>query len=181
MDDRVPVDLFGQFLVVGVRPLQLWPMILSKAILKVMTAQRILHLGLPHQVTAFRLLTGWPQEDLLDTLSGARLDGGFAFDRLEETLRGNEARGPNAPGGGGEGRSNVGTACLVTRALPEKPPPRLIVLSGPSAVGCGRLLKRLQEEFPEKFGIVVGHTTRQPKEHEVGSGSCARPSTCCVG
>ena len=50
VDDRVPVDLFGQFLVVGVRPLQLWPMILSKAILKVMAAQRILDLGLPHQV-----------------------------------------------------------------------------------------------------------------------------------
>lgn len=35
IDDRIPVDLFGQFLLVGVRPLQLWPLLLSKAILKV--------------------------------------------------------------------------------------------------------------------------------------------------
>lgn len=50
VDDRLPVDLFGQFLVVGVRPLQLWPMLLTKAILKVMAAQRILDLALPHEV-----------------------------------------------------------------------------------------------------------------------------------
>ena len=172
VDDRVPVDLFGQFLVVGVRPLQLWPMVLSKAVLKVMAAQRILDRNLPHQVAAFRLLTGWPQEDLLDPLSGAQLRGGFLFDRLEETLRGNDVRGTSGPAA--EGRSNVGTTCLITRALPERPPPRIIVLGGPSAVGCGRLLRRLQAEFPEKFGLVVGHTTRQPKEHEVRAGLVSR-------
>lgn len=35
IDDRIPVDLFGRTLLVGIRPLQLWPLILSKAILKV--------------------------------------------------------------------------------------------------------------------------------------------------
>ena len=35
VDDRIPVDLFGQPLLVGVRPLQLWPLLLSKAVLKV--------------------------------------------------------------------------------------------------------------------------------------------------
>jgi hypothetical protein len=35
IDDRIPVDLFGRPLLVGVRPLQLWPLLLSKALLKV--------------------------------------------------------------------------------------------------------------------------------------------------
>ena len=87
VDDRVPVDLFGRALLVGVRPLQLWSLLLSKAVLKVMAAQRILPLGLPHQVAAFQLLTGWPSEDLVDPLSGTPLAGGFLFDRLEDAVR----------------------------------------------------------------------------------------------
>lgn len=35
-------------------------------------------------------LTGWPQEDLLDQLAGASLQGGACFDRLEESILGNE-------------------------------------------------------------------------------------------
>lgn len=35
VDDRIPVDLFGRSLLVNTRPLQLWPLLLSKAILKV--------------------------------------------------------------------------------------------------------------------------------------------------
>jgi hypothetical protein len=50
IDDRIPVDLFGRPLLVGARPLQLWPLLLSKAVLKVMAAMRITHLELPHQV-----------------------------------------------------------------------------------------------------------------------------------
>ncbi len=52
IDDRIPVDLFGQFLLVGIRPLQLWPMLLSKAILKVMATQRMLDCNLPNEVRA---------------------------------------------------------------------------------------------------------------------------------
>ncbi|GAX74660.1 hypothetical protein CEUSTIGMA_g2108.t1 [Chlamydomonas eustigma] len=159
VDDRLPVDLFGQFLVVGVRPLQLWPMILSKAIVKVMAAQRILDLNLPHQVAAFRMLTGWPQEDLIDPLCGAQLQGGFLFDRLEDLLVANDQRPLE--------RTNVGMACLITRALPEKTPPRIVVLVGPSGVGRSKILSRLAEQHPDKFGLVVSHTTRQPYEHEV--------------
>ena len=160
VDDRVPVDLFGQFLFVGIRPLQLWPLILTKAVLKVMAAQRILDLGLPHQVAAFRMLTGWPQEDLVDPLGGTPADGGMLFDRLEDAVKGNEARERGA-------RRNVGTVCLVKRKLPDTPPPRIIVLVGPSAVGVGRLMKRVVGQFPDKFGLIAGHTTRPPKEHEV--------------
>jgi hypothetical protein len=32
------------------------------------------------------MLTGWPQEDLLDALSGTPVEGGFLFDRLEDGL-----------------------------------------------------------------------------------------------
>ena len=39
---------------------------------------------------AAQALTGWPQEDLLDPLAGASLQGGACFDRLEESILGNE-------------------------------------------------------------------------------------------
>ena len=38
VDDRIPVDLFGRPLPVGIIPLQLWPLLLSKAVLKLMAA-----------------------------------------------------------------------------------------------------------------------------------------------
>ena len=55
----------------------------------------------------------------------------------------------------------------MNRSLPPRPPPRVIVLAGPSAVGRGPLMKRLVAEFPDKFGLTVSHTTRRPREHEV--------------
>ncbi|KAG1679244.1 hypothetical protein FOA52_009273 [Chlamydomonas sp. UWO 241] len=158
VDDRIPVDLFGQFLFVGMRPLQLWPLLLSKAVLKVMAAHRILGLNLPSQVTAFRLLTGWHQEDLLDTLGGTQLAGGFLFDRLEDAVRGNHAA---------KERHAIAAASLISRTLPEKPPPRVIVLAGPGGVGIASLLKRLVGDFPDKLGLTVSHTSRPPREHEV--------------
>lgn len=51
-----------------------------------MAAHRILGLNLPSQVVAFRLLTGWHQEDLLDGLGGTTLQGGLLFDRLEDAV-----------------------------------------------------------------------------------------------
>lgn len=62
---------------------------------------------------------------------------------------------------------SVGTVCLIKRALPERPPPRIIVLVGPSGVGKGRLLDKLVDELPDKFGLTVSHTTRKPQYHEV--------------
>eukprot|EP00798_Chlamydomonas_sp_ICE-L_P023777 gene23777-9336_t len=159
VDDRIPVDLFGQFLVVGTRPLQLWPLLLSKALLKVIAAQRILPLALPHQSAIFQMLTGWPAEDLLDPLSGTQLNGGFMFDRLEDAAR----KLVDIKHGD---RSAVATACIIKRALPERPPPRIIVLSGPSAVGRSKLVAKVLEEFPDKFGLTVSHTSRIPHEHE---------------
>ncbi len=161
VDDRIPVDLFGRPLLVNARPIQLWPLLLSKAVLKVMAANRILHAALPNQAAAFQLLTGWPQEDLLDPLSGTRLSGGRLFDRLEDAVRGNDERAE---------RHAVAAVTIVKRALPERPPPRLLVLVGPSAVGRGPLLRRLVAEFPDKFGMTVSHTTRPPLEHEVHGG-----------
>ncbi|KAJ9504593.1 hypothetical protein QJQ45_030505, partial [Haematococcus lacustris] len=158
IDDRIPVDLFGRPLLVGSRPLQLWPLLLSKAVLKVMVAMRVLDLALPHQVPAFQLLTGWPQEDLLDPLSGVQLAGGLLFDRLEDTVKGNASLAE---------RHAIATVCLKKRTLPDKPPPRIIVLTGPSAVGRASLTQRLVSEFPDKFGVTVSHTTRRPREHEV--------------
>lgn len=40
----------GRPLLVGSRPLQLWPLLLCKAILKVMAVYRSLDMTLPHQV-----------------------------------------------------------------------------------------------------------------------------------
>jgi hypothetical protein len=47
--------------------------------------------------------------------------GGFLFDRLEDSVRGNEGRVE---------RSAIATVVLRQRALPEKPPPRIVVITG---------------------------------------------------
>jgi len=39
-------------------------------------------------------------------------------------------------------------------------------MSGPSGTGKSTLLKRLFEEFPDKFGFSVSHTTRAPRPGE---------------
>ncbi|KAK9808730.1 hypothetical protein WJX72_002676 [[Myrmecia] bisecta] len=157
VDDRMPVDLFGRPLPVGIRPLQLWPLILSKAVLKLMAAYEMLEVGLPHQVPAFQWLTGWPQENLLDPLSGISYQGGALFDRLEEVCKEAPKR---------EDRHAVASVCLLNRAAAERPPPRLIVLCGPSAVGKGRLMELLVERHADLVGRTVSHTTRRPMEHE---------------
>jgi len=43
----------------------------------------------------------------------------------------------------------------------------LLVLNGPSGVGKGTLINKLREEYPQKFGFSVSHTTRQPRKGEV--------------
>ena len=40
-------------------------------------------------------------------------------------------------------------------------------MCGPSGVGKGTLINRLQQEFPDKFGFSVSHTTRLPRKGEV--------------
>eukprot|EP00695_Tsukubamonas_globosa_P003880 TRINITY_DN895_c0_g1_i1.p1 TRINITY_DN895_c0_g1~~TRINITY_DN895_c0_g1_i1.p1 ORF type:complete len:254 (+),score=86.27 TRINITY_DN895_c0_g1_i1:164-925(+) len=44
--------------------------------------------------------------------------------------------------------------------------PRPIVICGPSGVGKGTIITKLQEEFPDKFGFSVSHTTRGPRPGE---------------
>ncbi|KAF3007845.1 hypothetical protein E8E13_010758 [Curvularia kusanoi] len=43
---------------------------------------------------------------------------------------------------------------------------RPIVISGPSGAGKSTILKRLFEEYPDRFGFSVSHTTRNPRGAE---------------
>ncbi|KAF2184477.1 guanylate kinase [Zopfia rhizophila CBS 207.26] len=55
------------------------------------------------------------------------------------------------------------TAPIDIAALKANVP---IVISGPSGAGKSTILKRLFDEFPDKFGFSVSHTTRQPRAGE---------------
>ena len=44
---------------------------------------------------------------------------------------------------------------------------RPLVLCGPSGSGKSSLLRLLFEEFPDKFGFSVSHTTRAPRPGEI--------------
>lgn len=44
---------------------------------------------------------------------------------------------------------------------------RPVVICGPSGVGKSTLINRLMSEFPDDFGFVVSHTTRNPRPGEV--------------
>jgi hypothetical protein len=43
---------------------------------------------------------------------------------------------------------------------------RAIVISGPSGTGKSTILKRLFDEYPDKFGFSISHTTRGPRGGE---------------
>ncbi|KAJ4378241.1 guanylate kinase [Didymella sp. IMI 355093] len=45
-------------------------------------------------------------------------------------------------------------------------PSRAIVISGPSGAGKSTILKRLFEDYPDRFGFSVSHTTRSPRGQE---------------
>jgi guanylate kinase len=44
--------------------------------------------------------------------------------------------------------------------------PRPVVFCGPSGTGKSTLIKLLFDEFPDKFGFSVSHTTRKPRPGE---------------
>ncbi|KAF5279132.1 hypothetical protein FQR65_LT15462 [Abscondita terminalis] len=45
--------------------------------------------------------------------------------------------------------------------------PKPLVLCGPSGSGKSTLLQKLLQDYPDKFGFSVSHTTRRPREGEV--------------
>ena len=49
----------------------------------------------------------------------------------------------------------------------EAPAPVPLVVCGPSGVGKGTLIARLQANHPARFGFSCSHTTRRPREGEV--------------
>ena len=62
VDDDIPVDIFGMPLLIGCRPLQLWPLLVTKALFKVMHAYKCLDMKTPRSVAALGWLTGWHYE-----------------------------------------------------------------------------------------------------------------------
>eukprot|EP00850_Spirogloea_muscicola_P006229 SM000029S10524 [mRNA] locus=s29:650901:657901:+ [translate_table: standard] len=45
--------------------------------------------------------------------------------------------------------------------------PRAVVICGPSGVGKGTLISKLQQDYPDRVGFSVSHTTRKPRNGEV--------------
>ena len=149
IDDRFPVDLFGRPLPVGIRPIQLWPLLLTKAMLKLMAAFGVLEKTAPCDVPAFTWLTAWATEAFEDTEEANT--GGKLYDRLCEAKI---------------DQNTIVTCCLEERAASDRPPPRMVILCGPSGVGIGQLVRQILDNYDDSFGRCVSHTTRPPMEHE---------------
>ena len=47
------------------------------------------------------------------------------------------------------------------------PHPRAVVVAGPSGVGKGTMIEKLQKDMPGTFGFSVSHATRKPRPKEV--------------
>lgn len=75
--------------------------------------------------------------------------GGERFDRLEEVIRQSNAA---------RTQDTVAVCCLTDHATPERPLPRLVVFSGPSGVGKGKLMALLEETMGERFARTISHT-----------------------
>jgi hypothetical protein len=60
------------------------------------------------------------------------------------------------------------TANAPTTAMASNhtPPPRPIIICGPSGVGKGTLIARLTNKYRTQFGFNISHTTRAPREGE---------------
>ena len=66
--------------------------------------------------------------------------------------------------------SNENTPDTTSTQQPKLPSPealrRPLIISGPSGVGKGTLIRRLLGEFPTRFGFSCSHTTRGPRPGE---------------
>lgn len=66
------------------------------------------------------------------------------------------------------GRFVANSSCFLkmqVSSMPTKLKP--VVLSGPSGCGKSTIITKLMEEYPNKFGFSVSHTTRGPRPKEV--------------
>ncbi|KAL3144063.1 adenylate kinase [Trebouxia sp. C0010 RCD-2024] len=162
VDDRIPVDAFGAPLLVGSMPSQLWPLILSKAVIKLMALCQVLDMSLWHQVAAFQWLTGWPQENLMDPMHGVRVAGSTLYDRLHESC---EQRGS------GVARRAMTMAHLKDQARDKLRRPSFLVLCSPSGLPVEEVMQQLTAQHPSSTGRIVTHSSRVPLEHEVQGGT----------
>ena len=81
VDDRAPVDVFGTDLFVAVRPVMLWPLLLTKAVMKLMGRYGCLNAQSTDEVPVVQWLLGWDQREALG-VDVSR--GGALFDRVKD-------------------------------------------------------------------------------------------------
>lgn len=111
------------------------------------------------QVPVFTMLTSWPLENLVSPLNGINPSNGELFDMLEASVRDQGAHPA--------GRRSITCAHLRKRRKPSRPPPRVLVFSGPASAGKRAVMAGMVASHPNLFARVVTHTTRRPREHEV--------------
>lgn len=110
------------------------------------------------QAPVFTFLTSWPLEDLISPFNGISATSGALFDRLEVAVR--EDPNPSK-------RRSITCAHLKTRCKPKRPPPRVLVFTGPAGAAKRAVMAGMVAAYPSLFAKVVTHTSRRPKEHEV--------------
>ena len=109
------------------------------------------------QAPVFTFLTSWPLEDLISQCNDIDASTGQLFDRLEASIR----EDSNAA------KRCITCAHLQLRCKPKRPPPRVIVFTGPAGAAKRAIMAGLVASSPNLFARVVTHTCRRPKAHEV--------------
>jgi guanylate kinase len=59
---------------------------------------------------------------------------------------------------------NATKSASLAKAMQNAAKP--LVICGPSGVGKSSIVQKVQDEFPDCFGLCVSHTTRKPRENE---------------
>ena len=104
------------------------------------------------------MLTSWPMEDLVSPLNGINPSNGELFDMLEAAVLDHAHA---------SGRRRITCAHLRKRCQPKRPPPRVLVFTGPAGAAKRAVMAGLVASHPNLFARAVTHTTRRPREHEV--------------
>lgn len=110
------------------------------------------------QAPVYTFLTSWPLENLMSPYNSINDATGDLFDRLEASVR--EGPCPSK-------RCSITCTHLRQRRKPRRPPPRVIVFTGPTGASKRRIIEGLVAACPRLFARVVTHTSRRPKEHEI--------------